>query len=84
MEADTCTASWTEEFRIGILANIALSCLILRREGDKMLMQIETFDAALVTPGTPYFLRFDDDPIDTLQGAHFNLFNNAWYDFSAR
>lgn len=49
-----------------------------------MLMQIETFDAALVTPGTPYFLRFDDDPIDTLQGAHFNLFNNAWYDFFAR
>jgi hypothetical protein len=40
--------------------------------------QITAFDAALVAPGSPEFINFDDAQPDLTGGWHFNLWNNVW------
>ena len=45
------------------------------RAGD---VEIETLDAALVAPGLPSLLNFDNANPDLSKGVFFNLFNNVW------
>ena len=45
------------------------------RTGD---MDIETLDAALVAPGVPSIINFDNAQPDLSKGVYFNLFNNCW------
>ena len=40
--------------------------------------QIHSPDTALVAPGSPDFLNFDDVLPDLAGGWHFNLWNNVW------
>ena len=39
---------------------------------------IDSPDAALVAPGTPAPLRFENKQPDLSKGWHFNLYNNLW------
>ncbi len=41
-------------------------------------MQIETLDAALVAPGEPSLLNFNNRQPNMKNGMHFNLLNNVW------
>jgi hypothetical protein len=41
-------------------------------------MQIETFDTALVAPGEPSLLNFNNRQPNLKNGMHFNLLNNVW------
>lgn len=45
--------------------------------GDEVL-QIRTFDTALVSPGHPTPLPQGLHPPDMREGVHFNLVNQAW------
>lgn len=40
--------------------------------------QINSLDTALVAPGSPDFINFDDALPDLSRGWHFNLWNNVW------
>jgi hypothetical protein len=40
--------------------------------------QIDALDTALVAPGSPDFINFDDAQPDLTGGWHFNLWNNVW------
>lgn len=40
--------------------------------------QITSADTALVAPGSPDFINFDDAQPDLTGGWHFNLWNNVW------
>jgi hypothetical protein len=42
------------------------------------LLAIETLDAALVAPGEPSLLDFNNRQPNLSKGMHFNLFNNVW------
>jgi hypothetical protein len=41
-------------------------------------LSIETLDAALVAPGEPSLLNFNNRQPDMKNGIHFNLLNNVW------
>jgi len=41
-------------------------------------LQIETLDAALVSPGSPGLLKFGRTPVSVKGGMHINLQNNIW------
>jgi len=54
-------------------------------------LAIDSLDAALVAPGEPALLRFDDAPLPLEKGMHFNLLNNVfptnfplWYEDDGR
>ncbi len=50
----------------------------LRYRDKKRRLIIESLDAALVAPGTPAPLRFENQQPDLSKGWHFNLYNNLW------
>ena len=41
-------------------------------------LYVDSPDAALVAPGKPAPLRFEDKQPDLSKGWHFNLYNNLW------
>lgn len=41
-------------------------------------LSIESLDCAVVAPGKPSLLNFNNDPVDTSYGMSFNLHNNIW------
>ena len=45
---------------------------------DRGELSIETLDAALVAPGEPSLLNFNNRQPDMKNGMHFNLLNNVW------
>lgn len=50
----------------------------VRYDDGASRVTIESADAALVAPGQPALLTFDDDQPDLSGGMHFNLHNNLW------
>ena len=46
--------------------------------GADGFIEIASHDAALVAPGKPSLLEFDDTLPDLRGGMHFNLCNNVW------
>ncbi|MEZ4637949.1 MAG: DUF5054 domain-containing protein [Caldilineaceae bacterium] len=42
------------------------------------MLHIETWDAALMSPGAPKLLNFQNKNPDLRGGVHFNLYNNVW------
>lgn len=49
----------------------------LYKDGN-LRVQIQTLDTALLAPGKPSLLDFNNRQPDLKQGLHFNLFNNLW------
>ena len=47
------------------------------QDGD-LRLDLESLDAALVAPGQPALLRFENQPSELEGGMHFNLYNNVW------
>jgi hypothetical protein len=45
---------------------------------DPQPLRLESLDAALVAPGEPGLLNFDNKLAVLENGMHFNLFNNIW------
>jgi hypothetical protein len=50
----------------------------VRYDGSDGSLQIESWDAAVVAPGSPALLEFNDQPPDLSGGMHFCLWNNVW------
>ncbi len=50
----------------------------VRAQDARYAISIQTLDAALVAPGRPSLLDFNNRQPDMRQGLHFNLHNNVW------
>lgn len=49
-----------------------------RYAGPDGALELVTLDAALVAPGAPDLLRFDNEPLDLAGGMHLCLHDNVW------
>ncbi len=46
--------------------------------GPEGTLAIDSLDAALLAPGRPRLLEFDQSPPNLAGGLHLNLYNNIW------
>ncbi len=71
---------WISPLQVVSKGNRSLHAIETGLQYDKAGVQlfVDSPDVALVAPGTPAPLRFEDTPPDLSKGWHFNLYNNLW------